>query len=71
MRWRSRGGQGGRGASGITRRSWRLRRLAGVVDADGSLVQGGANGGVRKMRKNKGKLRDKEERNGASCIRGE
>ena len=70
MRWRSRGGRGGRGASGITRRSRRLWRLAGVVDADESLVHGRAKGSVRKVRWIKRKLGDEEERIGASCVRG-
>ena len=48
-----------------------LRRGADVEHHGEVLVHGRANGGVRKMRKIKGKLRNKEERIGASCVHGE
>ena len=48
-----------------------LRRVVDVEHHGEVLVHGRANGGVRKMRKIKGKLRNKEERVEASCVRGE
>ena len=52
MRWRLRGGRGGCGVSTIARRSRCLRRLAGVVDADGSLVHVNKKGEPQEMRAN-------------------